>query len=270
MAERRMFAKRVVDSDAFLDLPISARLLYYDLGMICDDDGLTNQVKKTMRMNGTKNSDLEALIDTGFIIMFNSGIVAIRDWNLNNQIQKDRYHPSTFIKEKSLLNIDENKMYTVCIQDVSNLDTEISIDKSREEKISVDKVSIVQPRIGQTSIDQSSSGEILCLDTQDRIPYKEIIDHLNLRLNSKYQYTTKKTQQSIHARWMEGYRLEDFKVVIDKKVHEWIGTDMETYLRPETLFGTKFESYLNQIVRKRKVTTKDIADKMDWEGYMNE
>ncbi len=78
------------------------------------------------------------------------------------------------------------------------------------------------------------------------IPYVEIIDHLNLKALTRYKATTKGTRELIHARWMENFTLEDFKSVIDKKVASWTNTDQEKYLRPITLFGTKFEGYLNE------------------------
>ncbi|MGV3031329.1 conserved phage C-terminal domain-containing protein [Staphylococcus chromogenes] len=77
-------------------------------------------------------------------------------------------------------------------------------------------------------------------------PYSDVIDYLNERTGKQYKSTTKKNQTVIRARSDEGFNLDDFKKVIDNKVAEWKGTDMEKYLRPETLFGTKFEGYLNQ------------------------
>lgn len=77
-------------------------------------------------------------------------------------------------------------------------------------------------------------------------PYRDIIEYLNKQTGKQYKSTTKKNQTVIRARTDEGFTLDDFKRVIDNKVSEWKGTDMEKYLRPETLFGTKFEGYLNQ------------------------
>lgn len=77
-------------------------------------------------------------------------------------------------------------------------------------------------------------------------PYKDVIDYLNQQTGKNYKSTTKKNQTVIRARTDEGFSLDDFKRVIDNKVAEWKGTNMEKYLRPETLFGTKFEGYLNQ------------------------
>lgn len=80
----------------------------------------------------------------------------------------------------------------------------------------------------------------------------EILDYLNEKTNSKYKSKTKSTISKINARLREGYVVEDFKNVIDKKAEEWLGTEMEKYLRPDTLFGTKFESYINQNIIKKE------------------
>lgn len=94
--------------------------------------------------------------------------------------------------------------------------------------------------------------------------YKEIISYLNMILDSNYKYTTKKTQDCINARLNEGFTVDDFKTVIDKKAKEWLGTDMEKYLRPETLFGNKFEGYLNQ-TGTTKATDKPKRQGVKWE-----
>lgn len=93
----------------------------------------------------------------------------------------------------------------------------------------------------------------------NNIPYQEIIEHLNNRVGTNYKHTTKKTRDLIKARFNEGFTIDDFKIVIDKKCVEWINDEkMNKFLRPETLFGTKFESYLNQVVQQKKITTKDL------------
>ena len=84
----------------------------------------------------------------------------------------------------------------------------------------------------------------------NNIDYKYIVDFLNSKADTNYKHTTGKTQSLIRARMNEGFTLEDFKQVISNKCNEWKGTDFEKYLRPETLFGTKFESYLNSKTKK--------------------
>lgn len=220
MAERRMFAKTIIDSDAFLDMPLSAQALYFHLSMRADDDGFINNPKKIQRMIGASDDDAKLLVIKKFVIPFDSGIVVIKHWKIHNYIQKDRYKETVYKEEKALLGVKDNNSYTLdtrCIQDVSKVET--------------------QDMLGKDSIDKDI--------------YKYIIDYLNQKSGQRYKHTTKKTQTCIHARLSEGFTEEDFKTVIDKKCAEWIGTDWEKYLRPETLFGTKFESYLNAKVTKK-------------------
>ena len=88
MAEKRMFAKTIIDSDAFIEMPISARLLYYDLGMRADDDGFVNSPKKIMRMIGASEDDMRILAMRKFIIPFDNGLVVIKHWRINNYLRR--------------------------------------------------------------------------------------------------------------------------------------------------------------------------------------
>ena len=138
MAKKRMFSIDIVGSDAFLDLPYSAQCLYFQLGMRADDDGFVGNPKTIQRIAGTKASDLELLVKKRFLLQFPSGVVVIKHWKINNQIQKDRYTPTVYTEEYQSLYIKDNKAYTEMdasrIQDVSKMDTQISIDKNRLDK----------------------------------------------------------------------------------------------------------------------------------------
>ena len=129
MAERRMFAKTIVLSDAFLDMPMSARCLYFTLGMLADDDGFVNSPKSIMRQVGASIDDMNILLARKFILAFESGVIVIKHWRIHNYIQKDRYKGSKYIEEKSTLAVDENGAYTECIQDVSIPDTQVRLGK---------------------------------------------------------------------------------------------------------------------------------------------
>ena len=135
MAERRMFAKTIVTSDAFLDMPPTARCLYFTLGMFADDDGFVNNPKSIMRQIGSTSDDMNILIAKKFVLAFESGVIVIKHWKIHNYIQSDRYHPTKYQEEKSTLLLDENKAYTQadtpCIQDVSKVDTEARLGKDR-------------------------------------------------------------------------------------------------------------------------------------------
>ena len=129
MAERRMFAKTIVTSDAFLDMPLSARCLYFTLGMFADDDGFVNNPKSIMRQVGACTDDLNILLAKRFILTFASGVIVIKHWKIHNYIAKDRYKETKYIEEKSTLSIDEKGAYTECIQDVYKVDTQVRLGK---------------------------------------------------------------------------------------------------------------------------------------------
>ena len=135
MAERRMFAKTIVTSDAFLDMPPTARCLYFTLAMFADDDGFVNNPKSIMRQVGSTTDDMNILIAKRFVLVFESGVIVIKHWKIHNYIQSDRYHPTKYQEEKAQLSLDENKAYTQadtpCIQDVSITDTEVRLGKDR-------------------------------------------------------------------------------------------------------------------------------------------
>ena len=128
-----MFSSDIVDSDKFLDMSATARLLYYDLGMRADDDGFVSP-KKVMRMTSASEDDLRVLIAKNFIIPFESGVIVIKDWKMNNYIQKDRYTETIYKDEKGRLSCDNNNSYildTTVIQNVSKLDTQVRLGKVR-------------------------------------------------------------------------------------------------------------------------------------------
>lgn len=139
MAERRMFAKTIIDSDAFLDMPQSTQLLYFHLSMRADDDGFINNPKAIMRNARCNEDDIKLLIAKKFIIPFESGIVVIKHWKIHNYIAKDRYKETKYKDEKALLFLDENNaytqnentLYTECIQVVDETDTQVRIGKDR-------------------------------------------------------------------------------------------------------------------------------------------
>ena len=103
MAERRMFAKMLIDSDSFLDMPPTAQNLYFHLSMRADDDGFVNSPRKIQRMVSAADDDLKLLLAKGYIIAFESGVIVIKHWKMHNYIQKDRYKPTIYQHEKSLL-----------------------------------------------------------------------------------------------------------------------------------------------------------------------
>ena len=111
MAQRRMFSKEITTSDLFVDMPASTQLLYFHLGMEADDEGFIGNARMLGRAYGASNDDLKLLQAKGFIIVFESGVTVVKDWNLNNQIRKDRLKQTIYQTEKSLLTLDNTGVY---------------------------------------------------------------------------------------------------------------------------------------------------------------
>lgn len=139
MAERRMFAKTIIDSDAFIDMPVTARLLYYDLGMRADDDGFVNSPKKIMRMVGASQDDLAILITKKFIIPFETGVVVIKHWRIHNYIRQDRKHETKYEQEMAQLAVKENGAYTLVDTCQSN-DRQLTVTCPTEVRLGKDRL----------------------------------------------------------------------------------------------------------------------------------
>ena len=157
---------------------------------------------------------LKTLKAFGMIDISDEHFISITNWDKHQNIEG--------MERVRKLNAERNKRY-----------------RERKKRATLSGVSVTS-RDG-TDIDRDLDKDI------DNIPYAEIVTYLNKAAHTNYRHTTKKTKAFIKARWIEGYRLEDFKTVIHIKCKEWlVDKKMNKFLRPETLFGTKFESYLNQ------------------------
>lgn len=271
MAQRRMFSKDITTSDIFVDMPSSSQLLYFHLGMEADDEGFLGNAKMLSRAYGMNNDDLKLLEAKGFIITFPTGVTVIKDWKINNQIRKDRQKPTIYQQEKKLLTVDFNGSYLIgnqlaTIQQPSdnqkgvNSATEVSIGKESLVKESkeyiVEQDFIFPDYLTEKSIESIKKGNPKNYDC--RIP----IAYLNQVTSKNYKYIDKSIKL-IKARYNEQFNLEDFKKVIDIKVGEWANSDMEKYLRPETLFGSKFESYLNQKNYSNRLVNDQVTQEDD-------
>lgn len=112
MAEKRMFAKKIIDSDAFLEMPLSAQALYFHLNMRADDDGFVNNPRRITEYVNASQDDLKILIMKRFVLCFDSGVIVIKHWRIHNTLKSDRYHPTDYQEEFAKLWIKENKAYT--------------------------------------------------------------------------------------------------------------------------------------------------------------
>lgn len=233
MAVKRMFSNKVLDTDAFLDMPLSAQALYFHLNLRADDDGFISSPKRIQSYIGASEDDLKLLVLKRFLIAFDDGVMVVKHWRMHNTIRHDRYTPTQYQEDLKMLGIKENNAYTLDFMQVEGAC--IQVGNSLATKW--------QPN-GTTDIDIEKDIEV---EKEPRIPAKEIIEYLNTVCGRHYKHDTASTLRLIKARINDGFTVDDFKRVIDKKAAKW-GNDpkMAEYLRPETLFGTKFESYLNE------------------------
>lgn len=139
MAQRRMFNKQITNSDDFLEMPIGSQCLYFHLSMNADDDGFINNWKSIMKITGSKEDDLKVLLAKQYVLPFESGVLIIKHWRLNNYLRSDRYTTTNHQKELAELTLDENLVYQMSTNGIPLDDTDkISIDKNRLDKISID------------------------------------------------------------------------------------------------------------------------------------
>lgn len=162
MAEKRMFAKTIVLSDAFLDMPMSARCLYFTLGMLADDDGFVGSPRSIMRQCGASTDDMNILLAKKFLLKFDNGVIVIKHWRINNYIRNDRYTETVYTEEKAMLDSKDNGGYTLKEQDTSQYDTlmndtnNIGIPVGIPSGIPDDNQRYTQNRIDKNRIDKSS------------------------------------------------------------------------------------------------------------------
>ena len=210
MAERRMFAKTIIDSDAFLEMPTTSQLLYFHLAMRADDDGFVNKPKSLMRMVGCKDDDLKLLFVKKFLIPFESGVVVIKHWKIHNYIRKDTYTETKYKEEKATLELDENSAYRladasplrICDESVTSPSTQVRLGKER---------------IGQDRLGEDSKGK------------KETTHDLLLRLMPEYIIPDSLQDKMVEWIAYKTERKETYKEVGMKSLLRQIENNQITY-----------------------------------------
>ena len=241
MAERRMFAKTIIDSDAFLEMPMSARLLYYDLAMRADDDGFINSPRKIMKFVGATNDDMNILIARKFIIPFDNGVVVIKHWRIHNYIRKDTYNETSYKEQKALLELDENKAY--------RLSNDLSVDGSLTQvsigKDSIDNI-LCSNSLNEQEIEEQKKNEI---DKQQQ--RKELESNFEIIYKSYPKKKGKARGFDLYKGWLKGRDISGRKVKLTnrqiwsaiamyKKEIEENGTELQ--------FVQQFDTFMNKTI----------------------
>jgi len=212
MAERRMFAKTIIDSDAFLDMPLSTQSLYFHLSMRADDDGFINNAKKIQRMLGCNDDDLKILLSKNFIIPFDGGVCVIKHWKIHNYIRNDRYKETVYGDLKGQLSTKDNGVYTmdtIGIPDGYHLETQ---DRLGKDRLGKEKLSLSESKIPPC-------------------PHQQIIDiyHQTLPELPKVISWNKTREAHLKQRWRELFT--EFECKSSDEALDWFKNDFFQFIK---------------------------------------
>ena len=189
MAERRMFTKKITDSDAFIEMSSAAQALYFHLNQGADDDGFNNQVQMAMLKAHASTDDLKILMAKNFVIRFESGVIVIKHWRMHNTLRKDRYTPTNYQEEFRQLGIKENGSYSLGCQVVAKRLPQVSIGKESIGKDSLGECSVVDDTATATEENQLKlvggslgKGVVYLTDSQ----LHDLMDRLGLDAFNRY------------------------------------------------------------------------------------
>lgn len=211
MADRRMFTKKITDSDNFTAMPPTTQCLYFHLCMGADDEGFSNSIRQSMFNAHATTDDFNTLVQKRFIIPFDSGVIVIKHWRMHNYIQKDRFHETKYLEEKAQLVLKENdaysledesvyKMDTSCIQNGYKMDTEVRLGEVRAR---------VRQELGEERLEEQPSA--VCID------YQKIVASFNNTCKSypKVKSLSADRKKAIRAR-LNNYSEADLQQVFEK------------------------------------------------------
>ena len=205
-----MFSLKIVDSDLFLDMPLSSQCLYFHLSMRADDDGFVNNPKKIIKIIGANEDDLKILIAKGFVIVFEQGIIVITHWKINNFIRKDRYKPTLYENEVQSLSQTKNGMY------IKEVGCHLVAERLTSGQPSIDKVSIDKGRVEQDT-PFSFYGEyknIRLTEEEYRKLKEKLQGHTDMMIEklSRYIKSTGKTYQDHYVTILDWYEQDKEKL----------------------------------------------------------
>lgn len=278
MAERRMMSKKIIDSDAFTEMPLSSQALYFHLLLRADDDGFLNNAKKIMRNVGANQNDYDMLIMKRFIIQFDEGVCVIKHWLIHNYIRSDRYKPTQYIEEKDMLSVKENGAYQLLKSDedtpVGNHMETIGIPSENQKRTTCNTIDTTSPtwetqdRLGK---DRIGIGKdiIVSDDTICRTDVQRVVEAWNqMGVNPVSRITATSTRYKMISARIKEYGVDDVLKAIEK-INEstflkgggsrgWM-IDFEWFSRPNN-----FPKVLEGQYDDKKSSSNS------WEGWLNE
>lgn len=258
MAERRMFTKKIVDSDAFLDMPLSTQALYFHLNMRADDDGFINNPRKIQRMIGASDDDLKLLLAKRFVLGFESGVIVIKHWRMHNLLRKDRYNPTQYQEEYQTLELKENGAYT-------EGDNRLATAWQPNDNQMATQDSIGKDSIGKLSIDKHNISVI----KDDILSPRQLTNEFELIWTN---YPRKQGKQNALKAYIKARKSGTSEESVRKGLYSYLKYIQAEKIEPRyikqgsTWFNQQCWNDSYEITRKP--TTKDIAEATDFSEFM--
>lgn len=272
MAEKRMFTQKIVDSDAFLDMPLSTQALYFHLNMHADDDGFVNNPKRIQRDIGASVEDLKLLIANRFVLTFENGVIVIKHWRMHNLLRKDRYHPTQYQDEMEKLRLKDNGAYT----------EKVSEPLATEKTESV--ATTWQPdgnqmahRIGKDRIEKDRIGEVRKEESRKSVTCQKVVDlyHSICVSYPRVIELSEARKRAIRAR-LKVYTLEQIKTVFEKAEasvfmkgandHDWTA-DFDWMLKDANIVKVLEGKYDNGSRKKKTGESRNASSKNKFNNF---
>lgn len=212
MAERRMFTQKIVDSDAFLDMPLSTQALYFHLNMHADDDGFVNNPKKIQRVIGASLDDLKLLIAKRFILVFEDGVIVIKHWRMHNLLRKDRYNPTQYQDQMARLELKDNGAYTE--KDPEQLKIEESESVATTWQPDGNQMA---HRIGKDRIEKESIGEVRKEESRETATCKQVVAlYHSICVSFPHVVSLSAARKKAIRARLKMYSMDDFRMLFEK------------------------------------------------------
>ena len=246
-----MFSKTIIDSDLFLDMPVTAQLLYFHLSMRADDDGFINKPKSIMRMCGAKIDDMNILIAKQFVIPFESGIVVIKHWRVHNYIRPDRYKP-TSCEEKSLLSCNDHSVY------------QLTTERETNGIPMADKTD-TQVRLGKDRLESGKDNTLLSVGTDSGEPvnYQAIVSLFHeicvslpkiKNLSDNRKRSIKKAYETLHGDVESFFKKVESSDFLTGRKGTWSGACFDWIIKPQNLIKIMEGNYDNKTRQQSRNT----------------
>ena len=251
MSDRRMFSNAVIDTDTFLDMPLTTQALYFHLGMKADDEGFVGSPKKIVRAVNCTEDDFKLLVSKGFVLCFENGVIVITHWNINNIMRKDRRKSTIYTDEKARLTTEKNDTYSIHQSDVNHLSTVC--------QPAVNQMT-AQNKLKENKLKEKNISSSAAADTRAHFDYQSVVDSFNSvcvslpkvqKLTDKRRKAIKKTLSLLDDFSFENYftLVEQSDFLTGRNGNDW-RADFDWILKPSNIIKVIEGNYANKTSTK--------------------